>query len=420
MAKQFNILNNPKNKRFFLNYILFIILILFPLQKCEYGNCNSNSNISDTSTCFNQIIKFSLYDRAGQITMRNDGILLIEYSNAGDRIFYGLKTNGRGYFQNEATIKRVNNLPQKSTPAGNTNGRFESKNILVSFFGAPRSTQYILSISSYHSISELHDIDHDDYQVWSTAHFLNFTNTSKYFFSHQFSLIEKKDENIYFAAYVQYRETNDKNEAYSVSYTLSRIKFTDLNNYEILTKEFDGNYDNRIVSAFYMDKYSPKLIVFFLKSGPATYYYRVHDIETLAQDKEIYVEKIAYDDGTDNANPGYGIFFKAIYLQHEYAALIYFKTTDGKTLKLKIIYIKNDYNIDHYYEKQINSYSFDTGIKMNEFYKIDEQKLLFVSTISKQTLVLMFIDTFDWYKHMKIRTYKFGLDGYKFNMEFSV
>ena len=165
MAKQFNILNNPKNKRFFLNYILFIILILFPLQKCEYGNCNSNSNISDTSTCFNQIIKFSLYDRAGQITMRNDGILLIEYSNAGDRIFYGLNTNGRGYFQNEATIKRVTNLPQKSTPAGNTNGRFESKNILVSFFGAPRSTQYILSISSYHSLSELHDIDHDDYQV---------------------------------------------------------------------------------------------------------------------------------------------------------------------------------------------------------------------------------------------------------------
>ena len=268
MAKPFNVFNNPKNTNILLNFILFIALILLPLHKCEYGNCNSNSNISDTSTCFNELIKFSRYDRAGQITVRNDGILLIEYSNAGDRIFYGLNTNGRGYFQNEATIKKVTNLPQKSTPAGNTNGRFESKNILVSFYGTSRSTQYILSISSYHSVSEIHDIDHDDYQVWSTADFLSFTDNTKYFFSHQFSLIEKKDENIYFAAYVQYRNTNDKNEAYSVSYTLSRIKFTNLNSYEILTKEFDDNYDNRIVSAFYMDKHSQKLIVFFLKSGP--------------------------------------------------------------------------------------------------------------------------------------------------------
>ena len=77
------------------------------MSKAECGECSSTSKISDTSTCFNEMIRFSLYDRAGQITVRKDGILLIEYSNAGDRIFYGVNTNGRGYFSNEATIKKV-------------------------------------------------------------------------------------------------------------------------------------------------------------------------------------------------------------------------------------------------------------------------------------------------------------------------
>ena len=113
----------------------------------------------------------------------------------------------------------------------------------------------------------------------------------------------------------------------------------------------------------------------------------------MAQEKEVSIEKIAKDDGTDEANPGYGIFFKAIYLRDEYVAFIYFKKTDGTTLKFRIMYIANNYSFSNKINKDISSYSFDTSIIMNEFYKIDAQKLLFVSTISRQTLVLMFFDT---------------------------
>ena len=223
---------NSKSTNSMLNYIYLLALILFSIKSCICGDCDSKSQISDTSTCFNEIIKFSTWDRAGQITVRNDGILLIEYSKAGNRKFYGLNTNGRGYFSNETSIKEITNLPKKSTHGGDSNGRFESKNMLVSFHG-DNSKQYILSISSYHSISEIHDIDNDQYTVWSTADFLKFTDKTKYFFSHQFSLFKKTDENIYYAAYVQYRNTNEKNEDYSVSYTLSKFKFTSLSNYEM-------------------------------------------------------------------------------------------------------------------------------------------------------------------------------------------
>ena len=425
-AKHLHMHAKSKINFFRLNYFVILILALSQINHCICGDCNSESKISDSSTCFNEIIKLSTWDRAGQITVRNDGILLIEYSNAGDRIFYGLNKNGRGYFSNEAVFKRISNLPQHWTPTGDSNGRFESKNMLVSLYSdTSKSKQYILSISSFHALSELHDIDidHDQYTVWSTAKFLKFTDESKYFFSHQFSLFQSTNKNIYYAAYVQYRDTNDKDEAYSVSYTLSRFYFTSLTNYEMLTKEFDVNYDNRIVSAFYMDKYNPhQFVIFFVKKGTTSYYMRTHNVDDLefVEGKEKWIDNLKDNNG-DNGYPGYGIFFKALYLSYEYAAFIYFTCRDdGTSLKFKILYINSDFSWSAKKSKDISSYSFDTSITMNEFYKIDEERLLFVSTIGKTSLVLMFFDTFDWYKHLKIRTYKFALDGYKFNMEFSV
>ena len=90
MTEQMNKSDYSKITNFMLNHIGLLILILFQVKSCLCGDCNSESEISDTSTCFNEIIKFSTWDRAGQITVRNDGILLVEFSNGGNRIFYGL------------------------------------------------------------------------------------------------------------------------------------------------------------------------------------------------------------------------------------------------------------------------------------------------------------------------------------------
>ena len=88
--------------------ILLIILVLSQFTLLSCSSCDFNSKIGDTSSCFNEIIKFGYHFRAGQCSVRKDGNLIIEYSELGIRTFYGLKKNGRGMFENEETIKIIN------------------------------------------------------------------------------------------------------------------------------------------------------------------------------------------------------------------------------------------------------------------------------------------------------------------------
>ena len=354
--------------------------------------------------------------------MRKDGNLIIEYSDSGTRTFYGLKKNGRGMFENEETIKKIN-ITKIKKGDDEIKGRYESRNILVSLKDdLVRNKQYILSISSAaKTLVELHDIDENIQNTWISTSFLNFTNESRYIFSRQFQLIEKKDENIYYAAYVQYRDHKKDNtgdpKAFSDSYTLSRFIFTDMNNYEMLTKEFLDNYNNRIVSAFILDKYNV-LVVFFLKDN-IKYKIRIHDLTTLNQIEEKTIDNI----GTDKMNSGEGIFFKSLYLKDEYAAFLYFiNKNDGESIKLKILKINDDYSFTEILGKvNIFPYDLDTSITLNEFYKIDDEHLLFVSnTDNNKRLILTFFDTVNSYNCLNTRLYRFDLEGYSLNRELSV
>ena len=259
----------------------------------------------------------------------------------------------------------------------------------------------------------------DKHKTWLTTNFLGINNERRYIFSYQYSLF-KGYSNDYYAAYIQYEGTDNNGKDYSISYTLTKFKFNSFDSYEKTTKEFWNNYDNRIVSAFIMSEYST-LVVFFLKSGPASYHLRTHSLSDLKQDKEVELYKIANNEGNDNANPGDGIFFKALYLRYQYVAFIFFTDKDnGKSLILIIYYFNADFSFSERIKKYINGYNLDTDITTNEFYKIDYQNLLYISTVSKTKLIIMFFDTRDWYNYLNTRTYKFDMTGYYSNKEFSI
>ena len=103
----------PANKaNFYLYYTFFIFLILVQIQKINNEDCSKESKISSSSSktsCFNEIIKFQGSYRAGQFSIRNDGVLLVEYSSGGKRLFYGLDPNGRGHF-NDKTNKIIEDM----------------------------------------------------------------------------------------------------------------------------------------------------------------------------------------------------------------------------------------------------------------------------------------------------------------------
>ena len=64
---------NTKN-----NYIVFCIFIILFQIKIINGQWNKDDIIKNGSTCFNRIIRFVPFYRAGQFTIRKDGFLFIE------------------------------------------------------------------------------------------------------------------------------------------------------------------------------------------------------------------------------------------------------------------------------------------------------------------------------------------------------
>ena len=147
---------------------------------------------------------------------------------------------------------------------------------------------YIFSVSSYISSVELHYFDNEgnnSYKTWLNLDFFKIDDNYRHIFSYQFSLLEGKN-NIYYAAYIQKKGINDGRD-YGISYNISEFKFLDPNTSDlILNKEFDGNFDDRIISALIYEKYE-LLAIFFIKYESLKYTIRLHDLNTLELKQEI-------------------------------------------------------------------------------------------------------------------------------------
>ena len=288
MDKPLDILLLLTNFIFKKSYFIFFILLYFTQIPQLNGSCSTSNPIKDGDSCFNGIIRIK--GRGGQFTVRKDGALFIEYSSGAKRRFFGIKKNGRGAFPNEETITEFKITKAKNKIGNDVDTRYESKNALVRLINDDTQTnQYIFSVSTYFSLAELHFFDEDGnnrHKTWTTTDFFNINDDARYVFSYQFSLIDG-GSNIYYAAYVQYKGTySDTKKDYSVSYTLSKFKFTDANTREIIKgpKEFTDNYDNRIVCSFVFTHFN-YLSVFFVKSDSLKYTMRWHDLETLESKK---------------------------------------------------------------------------------------------------------------------------------------
>ena len=82
-----------------------------------------------------------------------------------------MKPNGRYYFPDESGTKIIEEMACEGCDA-NYKGRFESRNLFVSLKDdSSKSKQYLFSMSSFHSLTELHDIENDQYFAWNTTYF---------------------------------------------------------------------------------------------------------------------------------------------------------------------------------------------------------------------------------------------------------
>ena len=413
---------------FFLFLIQFLISITPSKNACAIGNKVTNA---DNSGCFNNVIKTATYYRGAQFVTNKGGNMIIEYgkdhtNEHAYRLFYGLKKNGRNYFENENAHKEIkleSNLSSK--------GRYEARNILLYLEGDTlRDKQYLFSTSAYDTLTELHDIEQGTYSVRSTRDIWGVGELDV--FSYQYSLhyIQENNKNIYFLVFTRHEndtiKINNEDKDYSMTIIIKKfgIQSFDLSSFDLKKNiSFFDNFNNRIVSSFLLEQKN-LLVLFYLKSvdnpnqkefNNAKYAIRFYDYDLTLKN-----EVIISNNYVDQPRSGEGLFFKGLHLKDNYAAFLYFtKGYDNTKIKFNISSLVE--NSGQYSFSNINEfekeYGFVSDITLNEFIKVNDDQLAFITTkkIGSDSsyyfeLHILLYDLYNDYNNIKIRQYNYNLD----------
>ena len=414
-----------KNIRIFnIWFIIFYLLLTFQKTECDIDSCISDKSL-DNSDCFNNIIKFEDHKyRAGQFVTTKDGELIIEYSeDATDgryRLFYRLTKEGRGYYEGDNPIKEIyidNLIDTKDEDNNNIKvaGRYEARNALIVLDGDTTGKEYLLSTSTWYSLTELYDIESGDYFTWLTPDFWKIG--TKYIFSYHYVILRQPNTYYYYLIYTQYLSLNNDGKAQSESYFIRKFKLNFFNESipydEIKYEENPENENDRIVSAFIMESHEI-LVIFFLKEeGKLMLKIYDYNLDSSSSNDVLVEETYDYQKGN-------GVFFKALNLDDEYIATIFYVNyiyEYNKYTHLKLFKYEGSSFTETFYKKM--DYSRRNGeIILNEFYKINSNRLIFATKDDK--LYIYLFDFFDSYTKIIVNVYECGLDNYGLTKDMSL
>ena len=420
---------------------IFPFLISFNLICCD--GCEKNSDLTDKTNCFNDVITFDhKHWRAGHAATNKKGEVIVEFSpneeTSTSRLYYGLKKNGRYYFPGEPVYKQIDEmLCQDCTD--DYRGRYESRVLFVSLNDdIQKEKQYFFSMSTYHSLVELFDIENFTYYAWNT---LKFFELARPIFSYEYSLFEINNTNNYIAAFIEsagFRptevETNKwEDREYSNTTTIVKFKLDnfDSTNQRTIVKNITLNntFNGRVASAFRLEESNLICLLFVKdkgdKNGDYVIYFYNNDLE--------YVDQVTIYENVVGLWVGFGIFVKGINVKGDYAAFAFFHNgNDGqKSLNFKFVKYMATYNnkFDYKYEYKFDGTydNFRKDVASNGLYKLDDNRVVLFTTkdryISEQKTIdygelhMYLYDFYDNYKGIKIRDFSFYNSEYRFCKE---
>ena len=376
------------------NFLFF--LILFEIAKTTLVD-NYNMEIFDEKNYMK-----------GQFAVNSKGDMIIEYSIEGSRLFYGIKKNGKGFFNGEY-IKKIE-------LGDNNKVRYESQNIFISLNNNDdNNIEYLLNFGANETFVELINIEGDidqseNYIIKKTKEVLGNS-----IFSYVNSLIELNNNNVkeYLLIYI-----------YDQNYFLKKLSFSgfNLDNIEIYdvginpsTSDVNGN---RMVNGIVFNE--NYILVLFISGDK--YYFNVFEFN-LDLKFSILLDTI------EQFENDIGLFAKAIYLKENYIAFFYY-IKEGK-LKFQL---RKTNNIDGepLLKFNIDEYSFLSDPMLNEVIKINSQRCAFFAFKEKHklnndnnfgevsdSLTILLFDLYNNYQNLKIREYEITLSTYKYHREIS-
>ena len=382
---------NPINSYVFL-FFIFLILYEIPFTYSEAS-----------------ILEFDAYNyRAGHFAVNSKGDMVIEYSRNNHRLFFGLKKDGNLFFKDE------NNdlVPTKEFHFGVDDSackRYESQNMFVT--NNANGEEYLFTLGTSRSYSELHDLDKDKVIYTPTGTFLG-----DEIFSYIFPLLnitksDGKKEYIVPSFCENGKKYKIKKFSFS-SFTLNN------NNIQTNSEQYELSFTHRVSSGFIMKDW---LVVFFI-DWEKYYALDIYDfnLNWLNQPNIPRLEIINYD--FDEGQGRYGLFSKSYCLKDYYAFFLYYTSADSTSLKFRVLKLTGVSSYEQKLYHSLSNYHLNHDVRLNDLVKITEERLAFIALPSSSLnwIYIFLIDLFDNYQNAKIRQYKENFDNkYQLQLEFA-
>ena len=364
------------------------------------------------------ILEFDAFGyRAGHFAFDSRGDMIIEYSRNHHRLFFGLKKDGNVFFEDDDH----NLSPTKEFLIGeneNTCKRYESENMFVT--NNVNGEEYLFTLGTSESFTELHDIDNDRFIYKSTGSFLG----NEEIFSFRFPLLNITRENgnkEYVVAFLCQADQKYKLKKFSFSsFTL------DNNNLQTNPDQYHLKFNQRISSGFIMNNW---IVVFFI-DWQKNYAISIYDFDLNWKNRESIqtIDSLEYEFIVPNVERP-GVFYKSCCLRDNYAFFIYFTKDASNSLKFKVYQINLIDNVCSITEKLAKNfwdygynYKFNLESRLNELIKINQERLAFITLPdnSMNWIYIFLFDFFDNYNKVKIREYHENFDNkYQLELEFA-
>ena len=417
---------NKKNKYLylFINFnILNIFKILFPLftysNECEISTpfsfnnscietCSADDIENHICTINNTIIKDQwlnniiplkninddiLYDYVDISMTTNENLVLLASSNSddykGNRLFYIIKSNGRGFFIDESPFYLFETEFNKKTNGFIFPIKLNNTNV---------NKEYILSISS-NNILEIYDINGDSQNFYSRS--LNeIYNRDYLYIENSLSTFVEIDKNYYLGFIGKYGS--------GYNFYMNKLSFSsvEINNYSPLISYeiFPNSEESYLVSCY---KTISNYIICFYQDY-SSHYIAIALDELLDKKGEVKI--------LEHGSTKY--FFKCTHFFEETGVFSYFRL--GKIfLKFKSFNEETEFT-DFYTERSeginVNLIEFDASddfkFENNDLIKLSDKKICFTH-LKKHLQYLYLVIIYDYYNgEIKIRYYKIDLKIY--------
>ena len=370
------------------------------VEEIKEGNCEVENDIIKTqwidnivyltNTCFNYI---------NMVTTKNDDLIILmsQYPASNIRFFYGLNSEGRGYFQ-QNNIDIYNYTMAISS--SNTFARYESLSFLVKLKSKSETKEYIMEIGKTPQLMHVYDFE-DKKIIIQEISSVFYDLTSVRQIMGAFIPLSATDYNYYLVGLLWIKYTNSVGSFYL---TLLKFKITTLTGSISLTydkKEIESG-QSQAVSCYETASY---YIICFYKNRNKEY---IMAAFTSSLDPK---NTAKIQNGNDNEE----IFFKCVHFYDDIGAFAYYSNdnTPYAIIEFKK-YCHNSDTISDYYTKfTYRNFSFYYNLLLSDLIKVTDKKIYYVVvSFDKSQLYIISIYNYDQEKLMQ-RIYK--IDSFSYN-----